>query len=171
MREAMGGIPIFEIVIVFILLFTGIMCLTINRAKAYGVKDEIITIIETEGTNESTSSLALSEETNKLIAEQLNKVGHRITGNCPEGYQGYNRNGVLDSNGQNAAYCIGVNKVSDVFQADLKEKCKGSKCTPTKEDLPNMVYYDVILFYQLDIPIMRSIFNFKVSGSTRVLFW
>lgn len=170
MREAMGGIPIFQIVIVFILLFTGIMCLTINRAKAYGVKDEIITIIETEGTAGSSSSFALSDETNRLIAEQLNKVGYRITGDCPAGYQGYNRNGVLDSTGRNAAYCVGYSVVSEVFDNDLNEKCRGSKCTPTKEDLPNMVYYDIVLFYQLDIPIMRSIFNFKVSGSTRVLF-
>ena len=60
MREAIGGISIFQIVILFILLFTGVMCLTINHSKAFGVKDEIITIIENEplGSNNNTSSFA-----------------------------------------------------------------------------------------------------------------
>ena len=46
MREAIGGTWLFQIVIVFILLFTGYMCLSINHSKAYNVKSEILEIIE-----------------------------------------------------------------------------------------------------------------------------
>ena len=46
MREAIGGTWLFQIVIVFILLFTGFMCLTINRSKAFNVKDQIIQTIQ-----------------------------------------------------------------------------------------------------------------------------
>ena len=48
MKEAIGGVSLFQIVILFLLLFTGVMCLTINHSKAFGVKDEIINIIETD---------------------------------------------------------------------------------------------------------------------------
>ncbi len=167
MREAIGGIPIFQIVVVFILLFTGVMCLTINRSKAFGVKDEIITIIETEGTD--SASFELDERINSLIAEQLKTVGYRITGPCPEGYKGYNRDGGEITRGD-AAYCIRFNQVDSVFYEDAKKKCSNSKCTPTSDDFPGMAYYDVILFYQLDIPIVRDLFNFKVTGSTKILF-
>ncbi len=167
MREAIGGIPIFQIVVVFILLFTGIMCLTINRSKAFGVKDEIITIIETE--SNGSASFTLDEHVNSLIAEQLKTVGYRTTGTCPEGYKGYNRDGG-DASNNNAAYCIRINQVDSVFYKDAQDKCSNSKCKPTSNDFPGMAYYDIILFYQLDIPIVREMFNFKVTGSTKLLF-
>ena len=118
MREAIGGISIFQIVIFFILLFTGVMCLTINHSKAFGVKDEIITIIENEPLGStSTSSFGLSESTMDKIAEHLKDAGYRITGNCPNGYQGYNREGNPTNN--DASFCIKANKVEDKF---YKEK-------------------------------------------------
>ena len=46
MREAIGGTWLFQIVIVFILLFTGFLCLSINRSKAFNVKDQIIQTIQ-----------------------------------------------------------------------------------------------------------------------------
>ena len=76
MKEAMGGVPLFEIVVVFILLFTGIMCLTINHSKAFAVKDEIINIIETNTTQYSAEGI-LSDNVTKEIAEQL-KAQYKI---------------------------------------------------------------------------------------------
>ena len=46
MREAIGGTWIFQIVIFFILLFTGYMCMSINHSKAFNVKNTIIKEIE-----------------------------------------------------------------------------------------------------------------------------
>ena len=44
MRETMSITAIFQIFILFILLFTAIMCLTINNSNAFGVKDSIINV-------------------------------------------------------------------------------------------------------------------------------
>ena len=41
MKESIGGTALFQITIVFLLLFTGVMCITINHSKAFAVKDEI----------------------------------------------------------------------------------------------------------------------------------
>ena len=51
MKEAVSATTIFQIVILFILLFTAIMCLTINNSNAFGIKDEIINIIEMNNGN------------------------------------------------------------------------------------------------------------------------
>ena len=120
------------------------------------------------GSNKSAASLGLSESTTQKIAEHLKDDGYRITGRCPEGYDGYNRNGDL-TNGD-AAYCIRANKVEDKFYKDAREKCKNNKCEVTTGDFPTMVYYDVILFFQLDIPFIKEIFNFSLYGSTKTLF-
>ena len=74
MKEAMGGISIFQIVIVFLLLFTGVMCMTINHSKAFGVKDEIINIIEQEvlASYGTTHSYEINNDTISHLALILN---------------------------------------------------------------------------------------------------
>ena len=44
MREAIGGNWLFNIVIFFVILFTGYLCLSINHTKAFNVKDDIVKI-------------------------------------------------------------------------------------------------------------------------------
>ena len=40
MKESIGGFSLFNIVIVFVILFTGYISLSINYSKAYNVKNE-----------------------------------------------------------------------------------------------------------------------------------
>lgn len=147
MREAIGGTWIFQIVIFFVLLFTGYMCLTINHTKAFNVKDTIVKEIERQ------EGVALnnpdSDEAIQKIVGYLKASSYRTTGKCPNGYNGYNRDGHIDS--RNSAFCIAKQNVHS-----------GS-------DMPDMAYYRVIVFYQLDLPIFRSVFNFKVSGDTKII--
>ena len=49
MREGIGGIQLFLIVVVMVLIFAGVMSLTLNQANAFAVKDQIVSIIETAG--------------------------------------------------------------------------------------------------------------------------
>ena len=42
MKEAFGGFSLFNIVIVFVLLFAGYISMSINYSKAYNVKNEIL---------------------------------------------------------------------------------------------------------------------------------
>ena len=160
MKEAIGGVSLFQIVILFLLLFTGVMCLTINHSKAFGVKDEIINIIETE---------LFTEESAKKISVYLQETGYRITGKCPDDgeWKGYDWSGGEVSN--NASFCIRSVNVSDAYKIDLQDKCKNNVCNITYDDFPSMAYYDVILFYQLDIPIISKVFNLKLYGSTKTL--
>ena len=171
MKEAMGGISLFQIVVVFLLLFTGVMCLTINHSKAFGVKDEIINILETDtlASHGITHNYEINDETVSDIINHLNEVGYRITGKCPDGdWVGYDRNGTQVSD--NASFCIRAVNVSQVYHDDIDEKCSNGKCNTTYDDFPSMIYYDVALFYQLDLPIVNQMFNLKLYGSTKVLF-
>lgn len=147
MREAIGGTWLFQIVIIFVLLFTGFMCLTINHSKAFNVKNTIIKAIEREegaDLNNPSQDPAIL----KIVA-YLREASYRTTGNCPNGYIGYNRDGLIDS--RNSAFCI------------QKTVAKSSN------DLPDMSYYRVVVFYQLDLPIFNEVFNFTVTGDTRLI--
>ena len=164
MKEAIGGISIFEIVFVFILLFTGIMCLTINFSRAYGVKDELLNIIQRDNTIHG----ELGDETIQAIANHLQKAGHMITGRCPDSYEGYDRSGNKSSN---AVFCIKTTSLGNTFDLDAEEKCSSGICEAVAEGDIGMLYYNIVLFYQLDIPLLNTALNLKLRGSTKVMFW
>ena len=177
MKEAVGGISIFQIVIFFILVFTGIMCLTINHSKAFGVKDEIITILENSklDVNAHNGIYGLSNATMEDIRNHFKDVGYHITGHCPtnddstkDNWIGYNINLEVDNN--QPVFCIRANKVASLYAQEAAKKCEGNKCVVTEEDFPPAVYYDVVLFFQFDVPFLNNFLNFKLSGSTKVIF-
>lgn len=175
MKEALGGISLFEIVVLFVLLFTGIMCITINHAKAFGVKDEVINEIEMMNIKNRNDLSTLDDTTVNNIVDKLSEMGYRHTGKCPDDannrWTGYTRDGRITS-GSDANFCIQAVKVSDTFDNDAQSKCIGnSNCAPLNSQnvYPKMVYYNIALFYQLDVPLISG-FNFRVYGSTKILF-
>ncbi len=173
MREAVGGTWLFQIVIVFILLFAGFMALTINRSKAFNVKDRIIQTLQTyNGIQVGTE--CVNNEDNVLcdIASYLNESAYRTTGNCPDNvvingntypYQGYTKDGKQTSS-NNAAFCIARIENHSTIASSA---CGGSGCITS--ELPSMIYYRVTVFYQLDLPIFHDVFNFKIQGDTKLI--
>ncbi len=162
MREAIGGTWLFQIVIVFILLFTGFMCLSINRSKAFNVKNYILETIQTNNGDVNASIPA--------IVEYMKSNAYRTSGVQPKSisladcgkesakFTCYNREGAVD------------NKNSPVFcLAKLYADTKG--CLSGKyNELPNMYYYRIEVFYQLDLPFFHDLFNFHITGDTKT-FW
>ena len=146
MREAIGGTWIFQIVIFFILLFTGYICLSINHSKAFNVKDESVKSIERQ---EGMDLNNPDDPAIKQIVEYLKKNSYRTVGKCPSGYSGYNREGEISSN--NSSFCIAKPNVR------------------SSSEMPDRSYYRIVVFYQLDLPIFRSVFEFRVSGDTRII--
>jgi len=163
MREAIGGTWLFQIVIVFIMLFTGFMCLTINRSKAFAVKDQIIQAIQSHNGIDLTTGY--SEETEDAmydIVKYIEDKAYRNTGAVPEDLENYycfSKDGRQED--RKPVFCIAPISVKE-------ETCPtGAECF---DELPNMVYYRVVVFFQLDLPIFQNLFNFRVVGDTKVLY-
>lgn len=83
MRESIGGTWIFSLVIVFIVLFTGYLAVSVNYSRAFKVKNGIINIIEE---NEGHNSNAEEE-----ITSYLNGSGYFVFGSCASNETGYGR--------------------------------------------------------------------------------
>ncbi len=176
MRETMSITAIFQIFILFILLFTAIMCLTINNSNAFGVKDSIINVIEAnEGLYLDGGNL--SQEIVDVIAE----TSYRTSGKCPEvydysgalsenQYQGFDRNGnALTSDSSNAAVCIRRVNVTDEFDEYLLNHT-GLGGKVATEDFIEGYYYQIVVFFQLDIPVIKQVFDFQTKGETRIIY-
>ncbi len=143
MREAIGGTWLFNIVVLFVMLFTGYLCLAINYSRAYNVKNEIVDIIEREN---GYTDVAASE-----IADYLTNIGYRTTGKCAEGMTGNNSD--KDFGVGESVYCY-------------KAISSGGK-----DDYAASTYYQVEVFFQIDLPIFRDWFTFSIKGDSNQLFY
>ena len=166
MREAIGGTWLFNLVIFFVLLFAGYMCLSINYSKAFSVKDKIITEIERNGGIKNISSK--DDETIKNITNYLVEVGYRNQGSCKDYKYGCDRNGqctdLTNSSTGEYAFCLSVVEANKTFRDVVDETAEH----PGEFIFFN--YYKVKVFYQLDLPVIRQMFNFSVNGDTRTLY-
>ncbi len=161
MREAIGGTWLFQIVIVFVLLFSGFMCLTINHSKAFNVKDRIIQTIQSHNGIDVNSQCTGGGGALCEIASYLIDSAYRTTGDCQKEsqkdgitYYGFTREGKASTN--NAAFCVAkvISETSNAYSSEL----------------PSVAYYRVIVFYQLDLPIFHDLFNFRIRGDTRTIY-
>lgn len=161
MKESIGGTQLFIIVVALVLLFSGIMALTINRSNAFAVKDQIVTLIEKHGKFDMNTQYN-GDESSLLgeILENLKHNSYRQTGKCPTPGDGqynmqvtaYNRDGSIATSNNRASFCI--------------VRIDGN----SPEGTVPVVYYEVVVFYNLDLPVIKSLFNFKLKGQTKALY-
>ena len=98
MRESFGSTWLFQIVIVFILIFTGYICLSINHSKAFAIKNDIILELQRNGGYNETAAANV-----KILLE---RSGYRTAGTCDKDWTGYTRDGKVDENGHNSVFCL-----------------------------------------------------------------
>ena len=137
MKESIGVLSLTNIVIVFILLFTGYLCISLNQTKAYNVKSRIINIIQEHN-------------------------GYRSTGKCD-----------VDTDVDNAAYFAIDSSGNMTENAEKGMICITRHTTGADTDngqFPKAAYYDVKVFFALDLPIINTVFNFNLKGNSRVVF-
>lgn len=163
MKESIGGTQLFVIVVTLVLLFTAIMAFTINHSNAFAVKDQVVSIIESAGGFDMSAEIVegsgiTPDETLTQIVEALADGSYRQTGRCPASdgkitVEAYQRNGAKVIGNNRAAFCI----------------ARIPSYTGEDENIKRY-YYQVILFYSLDIPLVNELFNFKAIGETKPLY-
>lgn len=148
MREAIGGTWLIGFVVLFIVLFSAYLAVSINYTKAFKVKNQIINVIEeNEGFTTSVGlvsgkpddQLKASSKTEDKIYYYLKSVGYATTkideNRCPNGdmYEG--------------GYCI--QKI----------------CTSQG------AYYKVTSFIKIELPLIWQSFVIPINGETKVLYY
>ena len=167
MKESIGGTQLFIIVISLILIFSGIMALTINHSNAFSIKDQIVTILEKNGGFDTSQELVGGSGYTPLeeIKDLLQETSYRQTGKCPtpdseNGYLEvgeYQRDGTKTSGNNLSSFCI--------------VKMSGNKTGAGSDSgVAQVYYYKIIVFYHLDLPVIKNIFNFRAVGETKALY-
>lgn len=166
MKEAIGGTWVFTIVIVMISLFTAFISISTNYARTFKVKDKIIAILEDKrGINYTSIS---------RINSELNKIGYNSTGKCiprnapvyavnPGRWYAFSRtndNSVVGESSSNINYCIKVTEVDMISASGVSSGAIGH---------PARSYFTVMVFFKLDIPVLRDVFAVQISGETSMI--
>lgn len=144
MREAIGGTWIFGIVIVFIVLFSSYLAISVNYSKAFKVKNTIVSMIEKyEGHGDAVQT---------AIIKYNKEVGYGVSSNCNGKGQGYDN--VPSTAGFKSRYCV---ECTDADTSEGRNRLAKS-------------YYTVTVFFKLDLPIVGNIFVFPVTGETKPVY-
>lgn len=158
MRNAVGSYILFVIVIFFVVLFSGYICISINKAKAFNTKNEIVKAVERYAPDIDPGSFVLKDnEFTKEIQRIMKEAGYRNDGKCEDGktVKGYTKDGVSCSTNDKCAFCIETTAVNS--------NGSGSGLSGN--------YYKITTFYHLDLPIISSVFNLKTTGETKVIYF
>lgn len=151
MRESIGGAWLVGIVVVFIVLFTSYLALTVNYSKAFKVKNEIISLIE--------ENEGLTEKTQEKIINYLNSVGYYVYGKCSSNEEDYLEGTI---NGKLTGYERSGN--SDKYKYCVYERA-------VENDTLNRKYYRVTVFFKFDIPLLDNAFTFPVTGESKAVYF
>lgn len=148
MRESIGGTWLLGFVVLFIVLFSAYLAVSINYTKAFKVKNQIINIIEeNEGfttsvgdvSSKTPDQLKSSSKTEDKIYYYLKDIGYATTkvdkGACPEG---------------------------DLFEGGY---CVKRVCTT------HGAYYKVTSFIKIELPLLWQSFLIPINGETKVLYY
>lgn len=145
MRQTIGGTWIFQLMLLFILLFAAFIILTLNYSRTVRVKNELIDMIEKyEG---------LNDESIELVNDYLNYTGQTTQGVCVD--EGESNTGVY------GAY--------DLASNELEEADPGVKyyyCVKKYNGANTTNYYQISIFYQFNLPIIGQAGSFEVRGTT-----
>ena len=166
MKEAVGGTWLFGIVIAFIVFFTVYLSMSTNYAKALKVKDEIISTIEHyKGVSEPDDGTPGTLDT---INGYLNRVGYFASGRCSN-YTG------SDDPRKNFSQWLAFRTGSTVpltgSNAEGNYCIRRSKFETGADDAghPRSAYYQVVVFFTLDWPIVGALINVRIEGETSMI--
>lgn len=158
MRESIGATWIFSICLTFIILFTAYLAISVNYAKAFRIKNHIVsTIEENEG---------YSGDLEQSISTYLISQGYSASGTCPETIEVDGTNTLALRTDWDRVACI--NGKADgrcgvcIYQMPV---------TTGNDDIcAGRSYYKVIAFFKFDLPVVNFITTFKVSGDSRYIY-
>jgi len=141
MRDAIGGSAVLVIIVIFIVVALGYMAFNVNYTKAFRMKNKIISEYE----DYDGVCLSDCEEHIKDYASTIGYLSASMT--CPSGYTA-----------MSSLYCV---KKIEVHPTNSEEEVN---------DLSNRSYYRIITKINIDIPVIRNIFDlraFQITGDTK----
>lgn len=150
MRESIGGTWLLGFVVLFIVLFSGYLAVSINYTKAFKVKNQIINLIEQyEGfrvtelnlASASDAELSASNNTEDKIYQYIKGIGYANT------------------------------TISSSKCKDRGNYYTGGYCIKRIGTTSNGAYYKVTTFINIELPLIWTSFTIPITGETKRIYY
>lgn len=152
MKEAIGQWYALQIILIFVLLINGYMAYSVNYARAFRVKNQIVDIIEEYEGPDNEEAIS---KINEIIKQMTYEVPQSLVDNFRSRYQSNNEEIEPECNN---GWCYIEHDVS-INEADGERKGK---------------YYSIVTFVNIDIPVINNIIGLgdflSVYGETRTIY-
>lgn len=163
MKNAISNVWLLGMIVLFILMFSGYLAVSISYSKVFKIKNEMLTIIEKHDgiTNKTGKSMESKVKSGTTVTGNFGTLqtinlfllgsSYNTKGTCPAGYCGvddlaYNKKVSYSKNKGKYYYCF------------RKEKMWGAE--------NDAAYYDVVVFYKFNLPVIGDILTFEIDGKT-----
>lgn len=185
MKDSIANVWLLGIIIIFILLFSAYIAITVDYSQTFKLKNEVLNIIEKNkgmtnnigssgGSSKINSGEPITVDVGALQTINLYLAGNAYTaqGPCPD--DGNTWYGVYDLNWESSNdfyeqvnpadkkqyyYCFAKHKTG---QANIKFN--------SKTGVASSIYYKVRLFYKMEFPVLSDFFEVKVEGITNEIY-
>ena len=171
MKQSIANVWILGLVISFILIFSAFIIITVNYNKVFKMKNTVLTIIEKHnGMTSKPADCGHSSEVGgggsicvgagalQTIEVYLSGMAYTAKGACPtnDGWKGVTK--IADSVGEvTGSYEeVGNNTNRDYYYCFKKSKSYNGKAA----------YYEVKLFFFMNLPIIGNFIPINVDGTT-----
>lgn len=187
MKKSISNFWLLTLVIIFIFIFSAYLIITLNYAKAFKVKNEVLNIVEKKkGISASNvidsvpsrisgGNVKVPKSALGVINVYLNASGYKVKGNCniDDGGRWYGVKELINASGDPViSYdeITGANRNNSYYYCFSKNmSICSSGCYQSTSAIP--YYYNFILFYRMELPVLGDIFTFKVKGTTDEIFY
>ena len=190
MKKSISNFWLLSLVIVFIFIFSAYLIITLNYAKAFKVKNEVLSIIEkkkgisSNATVDSVSSripgvggnVKVPKSALGVINVYLYASGYKVQGNCDlnDGGVWYGVKKLMKNNGNpdvsSFELITGANRNKKYYYCFSKRMNICSEgCNVSNSAIP--YFYNVLLFYKMELPVLGDLFTFRVKGTTDEIFY
>lgn len=150
MRDSVGAMWIFAICLVFIIMMIAYLSISVNYARAFRIKNHIISMIEEHEGYDNT----LDQD----IEDYFDYEGPIATGPCANN---------ISASGESWEFkkCLGQDVNGRCSACIYKTHTAFSKMGPTES-----ARYRVMTFFKFDIPVVSSLMTFQVGGDSRSIY-
>ena len=173
----------FGLVIAFILIFAGYLVVTLHYAKTFKLKNEVLTIIEKY--NGISSSTGYSTKTSIVGAGNvyvpksamgtinafLSSSGYVTKGYCTNltgTWFGVDKL-VFSTNGAGVSYSVENVRSDKKYYYCFSKKRRTTGVTGCNNKKA-AYFYEVLMFYKLQFPVISELFTFRVEGTTMDIY-
>ena len=152
MRQTIGATWVFQLVIIFTLIFAAYIALTINYSKSFRVKNEVLSLIE--------KNEGFTDNGVKLISNYLTQNGYKTMGGCHQLKDAvvYGAKSI-DPNTDPAA------AIEEAQPGKQYYYCF-TKYTDYHSYFKTRAYYKINLFFHFNLPVLGDLHTFDVEGQT-----